>query len=629
MRSNTRSALSLFALLQTALWLALGSRFLASLGPETTLTWLYLAGSWLLWLATWGLLLAFGLRLFRGGRRMEIAALIIVAVMAAGVDTFLFLDAGAYLAFRIHGGALLIQLARAGSVDPAVVPWLPANIAKSYLVFLACEMGLAGLALTARRFRVSLGFPRWRSLALFAALFLADRLYATYTAHTGRHWLQGQTSAFPLYPNVSANRLIAKVAEKADAGAHRRAIESPATALTSYDEKAGAGAHPRAMEAPAPTLISYTEKTPAPPVPNSRPNIVFILEESWRRDTLRPEKMPILASLLPQFTVGEQHISGGNATRYGVFSFFYGLNPMLIDRLRAEKRGPYFFRRLLEEGYDIHIVPGQPLDILGTKETIFADVLDATREPGHKRSAMADAKAYRNARHIIETTPAAKPFFMFLFFSSTHARYDFLPGFGPHNYVKRADDTSLPMAPADRYENSLSYADFLTGNLIRSLMQRPDWDNTIVVVTGDHGEEFQEHGHNMHGWAFNEEETAVPLLARFPGQTTGSVLTHLTSHVDIVPTVLHAMGDTRNIASYSDGKLLSDTRSRLRYQQDWRAMSLFDGAERLTFYGSALEFWQPIEVTDDHGAARDIHGFLTKHRDEIVRLLRDNARFFN
>lgn len=602
MHSHTRSALPLFALLQTLLWLALGSRFLASLGPETSLTWLYLVGSWLLWLGTWGLLLALTLRIFR---RRERAAFVMVALLAAGVDTFLFLDADAYLAYRIHGGELLIQLARAGSVEPAVVAWLPANIAKSYLVFLACEIILVGLALAARRVRISPGFPGWRALLLFAALFLADRLYATYTAHSGRHWLQGQTAAFPLYPNVSANRLIAKIAEKADAGAHRRAIEAPETALTSYDEKA------RVL-----------------PVQSSRPNIVFILEESWRRDTLRPEKMPMLASLLPQFTVARQHISGGNATRYGLFSFFYGLNPLLVDRLRAEKRGPYFFQRLLQDGYDIHILPGQPLDILGSQETIFGDVLGSISGPAHKRSAMADAKAYANARHIIQTTPVAQPFFMFLFFSSTHARYDFLPGFGPHSYVKRADGTSFPMPPADRYENSLMYADFLTANLIRSLMQRPDWENTIVVVTGDHGEEFQEHGHTMHGWGFDEEETAVPLLARFPGQTTGTVLGHLTSHVDIVPTVLRALGDTRDIASYSDGKLLTDARQGLRYQQDWRAMSLFDGAERLTFYGSALEFWQPIKVTDDHGARRDTRAFVTKHRDEIVRLLRDNARFF-
>jgi membrane-anchored protein YejM (alkaline phosphatase superfamily) len=599
---TSRSVLPLFGALQTLLWIGLGARFLRALAPESQPTALYLAGSWFLWLTIWGLLLQTGLRIFR---RREILGMLLASFAAAAVDSYLYLDAGAYAAFRIHGGELLVRLAQAGAPDPAVLAWHPAHILSIVAKFALLQSLLAGLALAARRTRFRLPFPGWRAFLLAGLLFSTDRLYAAYTAHTGRHWLQGQTAAFPLYPNVSANRLIAKFARKSDPGAHRRALAGPGAALTTYDEKAAPIDRPKAP-----------------------PNVVFILEESWRRDTLRPEKMPLLSALRSQFMVGEHHISGGNATRYGLFSFFYGLNPMAIDRFRADKRGPYFFQRLLQDGYDIHVLPGQPLDILGTKETIFVDVLKTLREPKDKRSALADVTAYKSARELIRTQPAEKPFFLFLFFSSTHARYDFLPGFGPNLYAKKKDGTSFPMAAAKRYENSLMYDDFLSGNIIRALMERPDWDNTIVVVTGDHGEEFQEHGHDMHGWSFNEEETAVPLLLHFPGQTTGATLHHLTSHVDIVPTVLRAMGDTRPIDSYSDGKLLTDTGNRLRYQQDWRAMSLFDGEERLTFYGSALEFWQPIAVTDDHEQPRDRNAFFLRHRDEIVAALRGNARFF-
>jgi arylsulfatase A-like enzyme len=61
-------------------------------------------------------------------------------------------------------------------------------------------------------------------------------------------------------------------------------------------------------------------------------------------------------------------------------------------------------------------------------------------------------------------------------------------------------------------------------------------------VTSDHGEGFGDHGEWFHGNSIHEEEVAVPLLIKYPGQTSGSVVQTPISQVDILPTVLDTLG---------------------------------------------------------------------------------------
>ena len=76
--------------------------------------------------------------------------------------------------------------------------------------------------------------------------------------------------------------------------------------------------------------------------------------------------------------------------------------------------------------------------------------------------------------------------------------------------------------------------------------------NTIVVVTGDHGEELLEHGRWGHGSAFVDEQIHVPLVMRIPGQSA-RVIETVTSHLDIVPSLLPAFGVTNPPADYALG----------------------------------------------------------------------------
>jgi (E)-4-hydroxy-3-methylbut-2-enyl-diphosphate synthase len=77
---------------------------------------------------------------------------------------------------------------------------------------------------------------------------------------------------------------------------------------------------------------------------------------------------------------------------------------------------------------------------------------------------------------------------------------------------------------------------------VERLEQLHLFDNTVIIVTADHGEAFGEHGYVSHGWSVYQEEAWVPLLIKYPDQTTGSISDTNVSSVDLVPTVLDVVG---------------------------------------------------------------------------------------
>src|SRR5689334_9830021 len=84
----------------------------------------------------------------------------------------------------------------------------------------------------------------------------------------------------------------------------------------------------------------------------------------------------------------------------------------------------------------------------------------------------------------------------------------------------------------NRYKNALHYVDGVAGGMLDALEKSGALENTIVLITGDHGEEFAENGHWGHTSNFAPEQVAVPLLLRGPGIARG-IETRPTSHVDV------------------------------------------------------------------------------------------------
>ena len=97
--------------------------------------------------------------------------------------------------------------------------------------------------------------------------------------------------------------------------------------------------------------------------------------------------------------------------------------------------------------------------------------------------------------------------------------------------------------------------------MLQRVISSANLSNTIVIVTGDHGEEFYERGRLAHRGALNDEQTRVPFILSIPGQQ-GREIASLTSHLDVVPTLLEQLGV--NVAPQACGpgrSLLSGTPS--------------------------------------------------------------------
>jgi arylsulfatase A-like enzyme len=89
------------------------------------------------------------------------------------------------------------------------------------------------------------------------------------------------------------------------------------------------------------------------------------------------------------------------------------------------------------------------------------------------------------------------------------------------------------------YIGGIEYCDTHIGELIAGLKQRGLYDNSLIVFTADHGEEFHEHGGWWHGLSLYDEQIGIPLMFKLPqNQQAGQTSEFLTRHVDIGPTLL-------------------------------------------------------------------------------------------
>lgn len=141
------------------------------------------------------------------------------------------------------------------------------------------------------------------------------------------------------------------------------------------------------------------------------------------------------------------------------------------------------------------------------------------------------------------------PFVAYLNFQATHFPYswpaEFEPPFGAPAVPEGATFLAYPpsgvAAMLDRFHNALAYQDLWLGRLVDGLGALGAWERTVLVVVGDHGEAFREHGLVTHGTAFHDEQVRVPLVVRLPGGAPRRVAATV-SVLDALPSVYRAMG---------------------------------------------------------------------------------------
>lgn len=153
---------------------------------------------------------------------------------------------------------------------------------------------------------------------------------------------------------------------------------------------------------------------------------------------------------------------------------------------------------------------------------------------------------------VQEETEESAPLFMFIHFWDVHAPYDPPDPFanfftdqirearsewavGENDEVLNPGDRNLFVA---RYDGSVSYVDYQLGILFNELRRLEISENTLVIITSDHGEEFLEHGGVYHGETLFQEQLHVPLIISGPGLPAGETKSDPCGLFDLFPTMI-------------------------------------------------------------------------------------------
>ncbi len=158
-------------------------------------------------------------------------------------------------------------------------------------------------------------------------------------------------------------------------------------------------------------------------------------------------------------------------------------------------------------------------------------------------------------------------FFLYLHYFDPHLNYDPPPPYdtmftdpqyrgeaiGNYAFCEPFISRDSDMAAVDRehivalYDGEIAFADHHIGRLFAALRELEMWDDTLLMILADHGEEFEDHGAIGHSPSMFQEVLRVPLIVKLPGgrpEGWRPAVGEVVSNIDIAPTVLDVAGLT-------------------------------------------------------------------------------------
>jgi len=388
--------------------------------------------------------------------------------------------------------------------------------------------------------------------------------------------------------------------------------------------------------------VRYPLALPILDADGPRPDVLVLVIDCWRQDMLDAETTPELHAFARGCRRFDDHVSGGNSTRYGLFSMLYGLHGSYWFPFVAAQRGPVLIDALLELDYDVRVFSAATMNYPELRSTAWV------RIPERVHDEWGDGPAWRRDEQAAEAlarwwrqgggADRERPRFGFLLLDSPHQTYSHPPGgvrFSPS--AEELDYVALSTPPRpepqlveeafNRYRNAVHHTDAVLGGLLAELDSGGLLEDAVVVVTGDHGEEFLECGFFGHTSSFTPEQVAVPFLMRGPGIEPG-VETRPTSHLDLPSTLLELLGASPDVrAAWSLGEnLLAPDEERRRTIAGWNELGLWtpEGVIRIPL--DRLDFELEVYEYDWTFVARD-EDVIARERDALEALAEECNRF--
>ncbi|MCE9613330.1 MAG: sulfatase-like hydrolase/transferase [Lentisphaerae bacterium] len=220
-------------------------------------------------------------------------------------------------------------------------------------------------------------------------------------------------------------------------------------------------------------------------------------------------------------------------------------------------------------------------------------------------ASIAERSGAEATRHAIDWLQQNATNRCFLFLHYYDAHYPYTP---PEPFA-----TQFAASP---YAGEVAYVDHNVGDVVRELKRLGLYDSTLIVVAGDHGESLGEHGETKHGYFIYQSTLRVPLIMRIPGRKQVATIAERVGLIDIVPTILGALGlpVPTAVQGRDLGPLLAGQPTLASYNADYLAESLTP-----TKYGANPLF----------GLVRENRKFILTTRPELYDLGTDPLETFS
>lgn len=567
MISDLRRALLLLAIVDIAIAFLMTTQivFGGSLGAGQKL---FAAVAMLGYLGAAALVTAGGLALAVRGERSRRAIRWIAPVVFTLLLALLFLDVQVYVTFRFHFNGIVIRTLFA-----------PGGFAS-----LKIPVGdLVGLALAT----VVLFVLQWKLLRVFEAR-VAPRVVSLRWVHVA-----AVIGAFSI-----ADRVVFAAADlqrdyripraaRVVPGYQKFTVRRPAS--TYFGWQAGSAENLGRRLTASGSGLAYPAKPLTFVEPAKKMNILWVMLESWRHDAFSEEHSPEIWKISQKAKTFHGHISGGNNTSFGLFSLFYGLYGSQRSAFLSAARGPVLLDRTKELGYRHAFYASYPLTWAEAGKYIFADmpdrVLDRWPRP---TSAENDPLVIDDLLKFIDS--GSEPFFSSVLLDSSHAPYTFPEEYGKFKpypsdakFIRYLDVMQQPPELRNRYFNAILWEDHQVGRLWNELEKRGLLEETVVVITGDHGEEFNEYGFRTHSGGFSPAQIHVPLVLWIPGAKPSST-DRMTGHEDFAATFMEMLGVQNPPEDYTQGhSLLGEEENPYVVSCGWSMCAVVDSSGFVVF----------------------------------------------
>lgn len=497
----------------------IGTRYISqSPWPETLLGQTYLVLNWIghFGFLVFGfyILVLFPLTFITPSQRLMRILSVIIAT--AGM-TLLLLDTYAYQNLHLHITPLIWDMLLNNDKSNLNTQW-------QYLFILVPVIFLLQLSLSEwvwHKLRKLAHKHVGRPFAItFAVAFIGSHLIHTWADASAYGPVIAQRATLPLSYPMTARSFLEK----------HGFIDRDALAKQIQEE--GTGGAKEAMRYPLEPIKFKTKQTGY--------NLQIIMIDSLRADTLNHTDTPNLTRFAQNNLNYNNHYSASNNPT-SLFGLFYGLPGNYVDNFRNSKIESPILTELHNRNYQFGLFSGDNFT-----SSLYKQIIFTKGETGESKEKMSDSKAISQWNDWFKIQTSDKPWFSYLELTSV-SEYDATSPISAENSDQSAFEVN--------YRKAVKKTDQQLNVVLKALKQSPDWEKTIVVITSNHGMEFDETNTNSWGSStnFSQYQLRVPMLIHWPDVEPELIMTR-SSHLDLAPTLMESfLKTTTSPESYSSG----------------------------------------------------------------------------